>query len=679
MPVFLVLSANLPNYLPDIASAEVISINENIQNQTLSAITIGAVSDLAHQLTESRNWSVTPSTAFAGQDIAWKTVQLLVVNSDTLTQDELQLAESAFYAGVPILIDGTSHQDENKQSKASTAIGGLGMSDPIVLLRYSGGMPEYQIFDITPDTPQFSPGNTTALNATLPAIAVDNINGCLDHWAVHSARARAAKTSRTSQPYRPIASMLVTFNMTNLSCEVGKEVRRFGAGNMEYEWTDRVDPCNQQMNVALSYTVDFFRSLPRSGDGTEGSTSSVDGKFVRITLDPKSGSGSGWRLGTEPTEKNTWFQSNANRTTWFGPTVLFYESMIESFDPDMQLLDNIPKNTPKNSHIKDVNSSTIGVAADFGLEVGDSGPKASGKLSVNYSSTSTRWVEYDVNEYTVENHSERTDTGPVAKWVWDRKYDLYNQFWRTRDYECSKTLNLTDDRPFWKRAEFTAASYSSFVPGMSTSFYVPSSKTGYSNLTISNTIAPVALSGMVVYAGLYQCYYSAGYSGYGYSGGTRTRLTKKLAVNWDAPVFTPEVPVRLEPFRIDSPDGLCLSVLPGEAEVVLLACKGENSLDQLWGWDDMNRYQSKYYPGWCLEVGRDNSVIIQSCDASARQKWRWEGDKLISELEGRGKRLTVFKGKPVVRKGGDNDIRSDWANYVRLPNAANAAEVGKHM
>ncbi len=667
IPLPLILACSgLPAILPETVQAN----NHNMtraSSHTPVIITIGALPDLSMTILQNRGWMAQPADS---QDTDWHSVSLLVVNASLpISKDMMAQARDALFAGVPILIDGTSNNDADKQRQVSAHIAGIGLSDPVILVRQRNGVPEYRVLSITSEQEEFASSKQEAsvimnpahqISETQLALLADEIDELLSEWFIGDEasdhrrlrKATATAAAEKQPPFKPETTIPLEFRFVGNRCMVGKKLDG-------WDWSsETIDACNGKMSVSLFYNIDLIRSTPCSGGGDQNAD---DAKFVRLTLNPQQSGGAGWHLAKAPAHKHTWFQSWTNRDTWFGPIAMKYGTEITSNDSALRLYHHIPENTPRHKTVSEQTGFSVGVAAEANAEIGKEGPKAGGSVSASFSYSSSRTVEYEVYEYTVENTSSASGSGDRASWLWDRKYDQHHKGWVTH-----VTAPLWEDDWLWKNSEFTAVAHANFKPGMSATFRVPANKRGSSKLSLENYISAVALGGKVVYSVWYQTYAPGGYLG------TKYTFRKSILVNWDSPVFDPEIPVSLEPFRYDSDDGLCLDVIGSStadgAPVGVYRCHYHNN--QLWGIDDEQRYRSKVAPDRCLEVAQDDTLVVHHCDASARQKWRWENDKLINEL---GKKLALVNEKPVVSD--NSSVYSDWKNYIHRVEATDALAI----
>lgn len=621
-------------------------------------LAVGTLAYLSSVSIQNLGWNASPVADLNGN---WRDANLLVLNTSLPLDDEiLRQAGEAFSSGVTILIDGATNIDTDVQRRVSASIAGIGLSDPVILIRQRDGVPEYRAFNVAEAhegdassadehgvTTIMKPSNQ--ISDALITLLVAEVDASLGEWFVGGSRVAKNQKKVSQSIYKPEISIPLEVRYVGMPCMVGRALKG-------YKWTgEMVDACDGKMSLSLFYSIDLIRSTPFSGGGNNNAD---DAKFVRITLDPKTSGGVGWHLAKSPSHHHTWFQSWTERDTWFGPVALKYGVDILSRDPELHLFQNIPANTPRHQTVTDNTGFTVGVSGSASLEVGGEGPKVGAGVSASYSYSSTRSVTYDVNEYTIDNHSFASESGDRASWTWDRKFDQYWKDWRINSIDV-----LWGTDWFWKDSAFTAAAYANFKPGMSATFRVSANKRGSSRLTLRNSVAVVAMAGKIQYYFFYQLHDASGYFGTNYV------FNRDIKVNWDSPVFDPDVPVSIEPFRYDSSDGMCLNVLGDHAaegsSVGIHRCHYRTS--QLWGFDSMQRYRSKVAPDLCLEVSQEEKLTVSQCDASARQKWRWEENALVNEL---GKKLALVNDELVVSDS--VSAYQSWKSYVHRVGAANA-------
>lgn len=619
--------------------------------------TILAPSQFAKKLISQMHWQQLP--IYNSNDILMNNV--IVINLAEYTNGEIiDLAKQAVRLGKVVILDSTEVTNTEKVVTVSSQVIGVGLADPIVIVRSKNKTPEYKSISLSPSIDL----NESSLLSTdeISSIKIDKLVGevkkITQHWDSESTRKHSSKKNKKhnrlsitnnddSTRYKPDITIPIEFRHVGFKCRVGKEFDGNGWSNTG-NWHGTIeDACDGQASVSLFYTLDFVRSVTYSGGGDHNADNA---KYLRITLNPASGGGSGWHLVNQPTHKHTWFESYTNRLTWFGPIAMDYGVEVTTSDQDVHLYSSTPNNKGKESEIREVTGFTVGVEAGGKADIGDKGPTVGVDVKGSFSYSSQRWVTYKTYEYTIENQSAAGLTDK-AKWIWDRKFNEYSENWRT-----NSTCALWCDDWFFKDSAFTAAAYANYKPGFSATFRAPAAKEGESLFTISNQMTVAALGGRVQYMGFMQ-----GYTPWSYSG-TKYTFHKKFKVNWSAPVFEPETNVSLEAFRFASNEGICLDVAYGSiangAKVIGYPCKYSNN--QLWGLDNFQRYKSRVAKDRCLTAENDNSLTVRQCTATSKQKWRWEADKLANEL---GKYVSIINGKVIMSD--NRDDYNDWRSYVR--------------
>ncbi|MCX4026261.1 ricin-type beta-trefoil lectin domain protein [Endozoicomonas sp. SM1973] len=634
------------------------SYSNDLPGYLISQKQVGLISypsETASQLMASQNWGW--QSVYADTDLS--EVNLVIINlAEYTNSDAVNIAKQAFRKEKILILDSSQAANSDQVAEITSQIIGIGLTDPIVIVRKNKNSPEYKSLSVSAELTE-EEIQTRLIEETKAIIKEWDTRGLHSSSSSKSSRVRrsaASYSSRSSSstPYRPEVTIPLEFRHIGFKCRVGKEFDGNGWSNSA-NWNGTIeDACNGEASVSLFYNLDFIRSVPFNGGGDQNADNA---KYVRVTLNPGGGEtggsasgGAGWHLVDKPSHKHTWFESWTNRLTWFGPIAMDYAVEITTNDSDVHLFNTIPNNKPKESEIREVSGFTVGVEAGGKAEVGEKGPTVGVEAKGSFSYNSQRWVTYKAHEYTVENHS-RAGAQDRAKWLWDRKFSEDSKNWRTND-----TCALWCSDWFFKDTAFSAASYANYKPGFSATFQAPSNKSGESTFTISNKVTVAALGGRVQYMIWYQ-----GYTPWSYNGTTYT-FNKNFRVNWDAPVFEPEVNVSIEAFRKDSPQGICLDVegnsIAEGASVIGYSCQYSNN--QLWGLDNYQRYRSRVAKNRCLTAESDNAVTVRNCTSAANQKWRWEGDYLVNEL---GKYLGIVNGE--VKMTNNADDYRDWRNYVR--------------
>ncbi|MGI0117248.1 leukocidin family pore-forming toxin [Zooshikella sp. RANM57] len=657
-----IIGVSLFNYLPVTANEEFNELPGYLITQKQIA-TVSSPSEFTTSFVQNESWQTV--SAYSLDDL--KQTQLVIVNtSNYLSKDEIALARAAYRMGKTVIIDNTAVVNNSTVSQTIAAIIGIGLTDPIVAVRRTNGKAEYKSLSVN---------NELSANEQTEYL-ITEVKNIISTWdnvgnvTKSSSEKRSKRTKRSALAYssvaasssegtnyRPEVTIPLEFRHVGFKCRVGDEFEGNGFTN-NATWNSMIeDACDGKASVSLFYNIDFVRSVPFNGGGDNNADNA---KYVRITLNPGDGSsgggsasgGAGWHLVDKPTHKHTWFESWTNRITWFGPVAIDYGVEVIPSDNDVHLYHTTPNNKPKESEIREVTGITIGVEAGGKAEVGEKGPTVGVDAKGSFSYNSQRWVSYKAYEYTIENQS-RAGSQDRAKWVWDRKFEEDSENWRVHG-----TCPLWCSDWFFKDSSFTAASYANYKPGFSATFRVSADKRGQSRFTINNRITVAALGGRVQYAGLAQVYTPWAYKGSKYT------LPKVFTVNWEAPVFEPEINVSIEAYKYASSNGVCLDVQGNStqegAAVVGYDCHYANN--QLWGLDQYQRYKSRVTADRCLTAESDGTLTVKSCSAAANQKWRWEGDSLKSEL---GDKSLAIVGGQVKLVNKDSSEYQNWKNYVR--------------
>ncbi|MCK5894386.1 MAG: leukocidin family pore-forming toxin [Endozoicomonadaceae bacterium] len=587
--------------------------------------------------------------------------RLIYINAKfSLTPDQEEEIRENLSSDYIVMIDSTESTDKEATKKLSAALGGIGFDSPVILIRKtSDGIPEYK--ELIPYDKKND--DTIALNISEPSINYEKLasetSSMLKAWKKPQQRNRANKSINQ---YSPEISIPVELRHTGFPCMVGASFDGNGITGNQYWHKEMVDACDNDASVSLFYTVDLVRSVASTVGG-----SSDDAKYIRITIDPASNGGSGWHLADRPTHKHTWYQSWANRITWFAPVADGYAVSINSNDPDVHLYNTIPSSYPKESNISDSSSIQIGVTG--GPNILDPS-KMKGKnlagfsgvnLGMTFSIGSERSINYRNHEYELSNLS-RAGKGDTASWLWSREFHRYAEFWRTRT-----TGLLWCGDWFYDDHFFSAIAYSNFTPGFSATFYVPGDKSDVSTIEFESSINAVALGGRVQYLGVHQSYGPAGFKGTKYS------VKQDITINWGSSFFNAEIPVSIEAYKEDSVHGICLEVLNSNSNAGSAVGVGQCNFkqNQIWGMDSEYRYRSFLAQDRCLTRENHDTLTIQPCDHAANQKWQWEDEYLLSS---QGGALTIQEyGR--LSSCQHTEAPTVWRNFIRRAEIAGTMTV----
>jgi hemolysin len=565
---------------------------------------------------------------------------IVLVNTDIyLSEHEINLASKAYGLGKILVFDNSDQNDFETLSSAISAIVGIGVTDTLVLVRKSANtLPEIKATSL----------DSGVKKSQAIDLLLTSLNEEIGPWLSGSQQNETFLSKTTSANYISETTLPLAFSKRGFKCRVGDDYQGNGFRNNAGEWNGYIeDACNGNASVSLFYTIDFIRSVPLISGNAQ---NIEDSKYVRITLDPKTSSGTGWHLVDKPIQRYSWYESAANRIAWFGPIAMNYGVTIKSSDTDVRLVHNIPNNTGIEQTVNETSGITVGVSAG-------ASEKAGANVGANLSYSSSRAISYKTFEYEVSNLSR----GDIAKWTWDRNFDARSSDWVSRSFTV-----LGEYTPFFIEKAFSPAAYANFRPGFSATFKVDGSKKGTSDFELSNIITISALSGRVQYAGLASTYGPYASKGYRYT------FPQNFSINWDAPVFQPERNVSIEAFRLDSAKGLCITA-PNEAgKAVTLEKCTIPSINQMWGYDKEQRYRSRVKVNTCLTLLNNKDLVLNGCSASAAQKWTFVNNQIMSNL---GPKIIVTDSTRLDTASKDTKIYDLWEQYTRHPTADQVLQV----
>lgn len=582
--------------------------------------------------------------------------QLIYINTRfPLAPEQENDIRSALASGYIVIMDSTESTDKTEARNISAALGGIGFESVIIMLKKPAGeTPEYK--ELSP----YDRRNDNARNLDFSAPVFDHAKLALETDLMLESWGTPSKKNRMNGPgqYHPEVSIPVEIRYTGYPCMVGSAYHTKKGGY----WDDEmIDACDNNASVSIFYTVDLIHSIsPTAGNAD-------DAKYIRITVDPSSNGGAGWHLSDKPVHKHTWFQTWANRQTWFGPIADSYYVNINSKDPDVHLYNTIPRNHPKESQIAHTVGFQVGVNGGPTIlspeQIGKYNPIGFAGLSMglSFSYSSERSISYNNREYELINLSRAGQTDKAA-WVWSREFDKYAQHWRTR-----KTGLVGCKDWFFDDMAFSAAAYSSFTPGFSATFKVPGSKLDTSTIEFESAVKVVALAGRVQYAFLYQKFSSRSMKGTKYS------FKQNIAVNWGSTFFNPELPVSIEAYKENSEDGVCLEVIDSNVAEGSQVGTGDCHFNknQIWGMDTEYRYKSFLAQDRCLTRENYGTLTIQPCTYAANQKWEWDNDHLVNNL---GHVINLSEDKAVVVSP-LTSTSTEWRSFLRKPDVAGTMTV----
>jgi hemolysin len=468
------------------------------------------------------------------------------------------------------------------------------------------------------------------------------------------------KTNDRTHAHIPETTLTLQASWLGFPCAVSYEIR---------------DACHGQASVSIFYTLDFIRSVPYPGGGKN---NAKDEKYVRITVNPQGTSGAGWHLVDQPTQT---YKSNGifySDTEWFGPFVMAYGVKIYPDNAQTHLLQHIPRNRNVKQQIREHTGITVGVDVGAKLAAGFEGTNAGVEAKGSFSYTSNRWVIYDTYEYDLINKS----SGNTAEWSWDRQYDINHRHWL---YNPSNVWAPTDASILFDTAKFSPAAYANFTPGFSAIYSTDAQNHPDSTTFILENHAHISALQATLTPKLFFSQVSKINHMYRNKPGCQdpynwslcsdpVMVKKAFEINWHAAAFEPQAHVSIEAYKTFSEQGLCLTApvsISQNQPVTLEDCNHQNN--QLWGLDKNQRYLSRQVDPasskdkFCLSANIDGHVIVQRCNSSAQQKWKWENDRLINEVFSE---LTLTQDKQLTVDANGEGV-NQWHNYPRQINPDN--------
>ncbi len=602
-------------YVPIVSLLLGAHINAFAYPGNTSMKSVGGQSDILESISHKTAWPLSnlydPNTLYSDDIVTYH------LTSGYPTDEDIQLIKTAYHQGNIILIDATSSNYANTRQEATKKLIGIGLADDIIILRKGiNELPEIKTIEISDDATL-----TNTLNAMIAEKVIEKIS---DWRNSRSSRVRRDTSHYSNSISRVIQTVPLHVEYIGFSCDVGNG-----------------DSCSyNQSNASMFYELDFIRSLPSVGsssgvDPDENGLSHINGssddaKYFRITYNPQASGGSGWFIANKPSHKHTWFQSYANRKTWFGPFVDKYTVEIRSNGNASRLFNSIPGNKGKDQQIREVSGITIGVNAKLGAD--KDGPKAG--VGAEYTYSSQKWVIYDNKEYEIANLS----TYDSAKWEWDRKA------WQNRLHlmDCSSNFCTA---PIWSSGwvfqdkHFSSASHAGYKPGFSATFRVDGTQSGTEDFTILNEAKVAGLEGRVTYAMLWSSYTPEKIH-YDY-----IPFRKTIRIDWDSPIFNlePTFAIRSKEQRFNDQ---CLTVpnqtLWGGERVNFSACD-RTKTTQSWIRDRNKRFKVANKPELCL-AGFQNLSLVK-CSNEGYQKWDFNNDQLVTHSN---RTMIIFGNQPAA-------------------------------
>ncbi|MGQ5522288.1 ricin-type beta-trefoil lectin domain protein [Chitinimonas sp. PSY-7] len=486
-----------------------------------------------------------------------------------------------------VILDETQAQTATAVNKISSNINGIELNKSLVLLkRNSDGNIYY--YSISP----------TARHEYLIPKAL-----------LKTAFEKSSKRSkRNTDNYHVGKTVFLHFFHENISCPVKKEVTRNFWGTKYLDGS--FDPCDGKASFNTQVRLDY---IPSKNSPTIAAT--PEGKIVRFSSGLTGLSGAGWHLANSQSSVNTEFTYNGKRNTRFGPFAEKYVTRIEPGDTGITLIDHLPHNKNPNTQITETSTIFVDEGYSASFEINSQGPKVGFQASSLNRRQNQVSVTYNANEYetinsTVGNVFNIRWSRPSNPGLLDSRSSVNNGAWPVRS------------------REFSAISYSNFIPGYIATYLAPFSKKAKSTFKVYSE----AEVGMIYTYVPYNSNDMPTYLDF-----NNISLLNEVTIDWNSPYFLSEVPVILKAHRNR---GLyCLTMVGENREVQGQACNGSKA--QTWGYTSNNQYLSFENPQQCLSLdmsGNYDRLITKACEQGAHQEWTWGGEendksKLINQFE----------------------------------------------
>ncbi len=570
-----------------------------------------------------------------------------------LSGNETRLIRKAFFERIPIVTDCTGITDTSEAMDITREIGGLGVSAPVVVILKGNGKTHYM--EIDSDTsqateavssPQASPADRfQSILDNAHDEFIEQMLQSLDKAFGESGRdalSAPKRGRRSGEPYVPAYTFTRTTSLVPVNCNVGSSYQ----GSLK-------NYCNG--SIQLTYTIDLMRSIPGYADGSY----TEDAKYVRISISNDAG-GAGIKVSDSLTQEYSWFQSYVNYNETLGGFAETYRFKIYPNRPDaVTLISHSPRNENPQYEKRESTSTTLGFSLTGGGEIGKEGPKVTAEATASVSTTNTRMYLVKCKEYALQNHT----AGDTAEFRWEHEtkkrasYYVSNPGCHTLFTYWYNLFDLT---------RFSPMSYSNFVPGFHATYRIAPSETGSVVFTVQAQVGAGAAYARDIYAATAHCRSTDNETGYHY---TYTTASKNISIDFSHPVFEREPHVVLR--SMDENDSTLDIQYGSNAEgQPVITYPSNGGRNQIWGYDDQERYRSRVGADKCLNVEPDLSLTVRSCGDGNQQKWYWQGDKLYSRYRGSDPSINYVlqrNGYAVAAKivpEGAASTGSNWKPYL---------------
>jgi hemolysin len=353
-------------------------------------------------------------------------------------------------------------------------------------------------------------------------------------------------------------------------------------------------------------------------------------KFLRITFgDSAQGAGITLNESMKTVHSETVGNDTKHLSSPFIGSANFKVGVRSSSNTGISVFNSFPENINPSSQVSEEVKNTFSLTL-----AGD--PKnisASGTITTERSHRITNESrEYKITKRLTNNGSDRPNIINEAQFSWDR--EMYNT---AKDhmkwYGIVNSGNRSDPL---KYDNISIMAYRNFMPRFDATFVNETvGKGGIGEFYVKYNINPVSiLSNGNVLCSMYGC--NTKFSGVIIKESGTVSLEQPIEIDWDHPIFTGRWPVNLQLAGVEAK---CLSLNENiTSQIGVVTCNLTTDYNQGFFMDQQGRYQSVSKSDYCLQRNyaevnkKDVSIGRCSNDATLRQYWQWDGEKLLNKL-----------------------------------------------
>lgn len=367
--------------------------------------------------------------------------------------------------------------------------------------------------------------------------------------------------------------------------------------------------------------LELMRSVASHKDGE----TTLDRKMVRFSVNDKR-SGTGFHVANQPTV--SYSQASARGGLHYIDNLArAYSISINPTGSTIPIkVKEYPKNHNKNFQHDERYETNIGISGQIGAEVSKKdGPKTSAEVGFSYSETRLTRLVYDTKEYETVNLStgSKFHVNFINTWLKDGACGLLKSPAQSST-SCGFLSPPFSNIDVWDiSGKITPAAYANFTPNFAVDYEVDPAETGSTRFDVRFSLIAGHLVGSTLQP------FQQWSESETFSDSNVIHTSTLVDVDWSHPVFEPEMHVQLQSLtEVNS----CLEVNVHN-QVELVPCEAGNNA-QLWGLTTQGQYRNrKTSPNQCLTIthGPTNPLAMSSCGTGNDQRWKWDGDYLVSD------------------------------------------------